>query len=438
MNDHNDINLSDTAAIIEAFGGIRPMAHKLDVPVSTVQGWKQRDTIPENRAGDVLAAAEAHEVDLSGIGSDSGNDDPVISEDVEPADAPPLAPEPLVIKSGAAGLKNGGGAFAIAVVALIVAVGVGGWMALGGGGSDDNVGSTEALERITDRLATLEETAKEGGNGSSLQQFAADFAELRTAVERISETRGDDTALSAKVEELDIRLKDTEAELDQMQIQADGDALSAAAAMAAAQDEIGQLRQQLAALGESGRGSGEGVTQAVGLALAAGRLQRTLDQGAPYQDAMANLRALSEGDATLGAILDRLAGQAGAGILTREALTQSFNAVARDVVAAAGGEAAGGWTDRALQRIQSVASVRRVGPDVTGDGPEARVARAEFKLRSGDMAGAVGELDDLTGAAAAAAEAWLTSARARLDADVAVGEIEALAIARLQSGNGGS
>ena len=42
MNDSINIDLSDTETIIKAFGGIRPMASKLDVPVSTVQGWKQR------------------------------------------------------------------------------------------------------------------------------------------------------------------------------------------------------------------------------------------------------------------------------------------------------------------------------------------------------------------------------------------------------------
>ncbi|NMM43766.1 hypothetical protein HH303_04715 [Rhodospirillaceae bacterium KN72] len=53
-------------AVIEAFGGIRPMAAKLDVAVSTVQGWKTRDHIPDNRWRDVITAADVHGVDLSG------------------------------------------------------------------------------------------------------------------------------------------------------------------------------------------------------------------------------------------------------------------------------------------------------------------------------------------------------------------------------------
>lgn len=52
-------------AVIEAFGGIRPMASKLDVAVSTVQGWKTRGHIPDSRWRDIIAAAGAHDIDLS-------------------------------------------------------------------------------------------------------------------------------------------------------------------------------------------------------------------------------------------------------------------------------------------------------------------------------------------------------------------------------------
>lgn len=48
---------SPAEAVIAAFGGIRPMAHKLGVPVTTVQGWKKRGSIPENRHAEIKAAA---------------------------------------------------------------------------------------------------------------------------------------------------------------------------------------------------------------------------------------------------------------------------------------------------------------------------------------------------------------------------------------------
>src|SRR5919205_265987 len=58
--------------VIQRFGGIRPMAQKLGVPVSTVQGWKERGAIPANRREEVLAAAARHNIaidptDLAGV-----------------------------------------------------------------------------------------------------------------------------------------------------------------------------------------------------------------------------------------------------------------------------------------------------------------------------------------------------------------------------------
>lgn len=50
--------------IIERFGGIRPTAHKLDIPVTTVQGWKKRGAIPLNRHADLRAAAAKHRIVL--------------------------------------------------------------------------------------------------------------------------------------------------------------------------------------------------------------------------------------------------------------------------------------------------------------------------------------------------------------------------------------
>ncbi len=51
-------------AIIEAFGGIRPMAKQLGLAVSTVQGWKERSAIPANRHDQIRAAAQKNSVDI--------------------------------------------------------------------------------------------------------------------------------------------------------------------------------------------------------------------------------------------------------------------------------------------------------------------------------------------------------------------------------------
>jgi hypothetical protein len=62
--------------VIGAFGGIRPMANKLGVPVSTVQGWKERGVIPESRHDEIRAAAKAHDVALDDADLDASAEVP--------------------------------------------------------------------------------------------------------------------------------------------------------------------------------------------------------------------------------------------------------------------------------------------------------------------------------------------------------------------------
>ncbi|MBV6631506.1 MAG: hypothetical protein KI792_00590 [Alphaproteobacteria bacterium] len=55
---------SATEQLIKLFGGIRPMATKLKIPVTTVQGWKKRQAIPANRHEEIAAGATKLEIEL--------------------------------------------------------------------------------------------------------------------------------------------------------------------------------------------------------------------------------------------------------------------------------------------------------------------------------------------------------------------------------------
>ena len=69
MTDHDgEANSSapkSATTIIGMFGGIRPMAKKLGIAVTTVQGWKERGVIPAARHADVLQAAERFGIPLT-------------------------------------------------------------------------------------------------------------------------------------------------------------------------------------------------------------------------------------------------------------------------------------------------------------------------------------------------------------------------------------
>lgn len=60
-------------AVIEAFGGIRPLAAKLDITPSTVQGWKERGTVPEARIDAVVKAAKENGIEPARLWNREGN-----------------------------------------------------------------------------------------------------------------------------------------------------------------------------------------------------------------------------------------------------------------------------------------------------------------------------------------------------------------------------
>ncbi len=64
-------NFPAVDAVIAAFGGIRPMATKLGISFTTVQGWKTRGQIPTARWPEVEAAATANGIDLAALPASS-------------------------------------------------------------------------------------------------------------------------------------------------------------------------------------------------------------------------------------------------------------------------------------------------------------------------------------------------------------------------------
>ncbi|ANC90597.1 hypothetical protein A6A40_00995 [Azospirillum humicireducens] len=82
--------------IVERFGGIRPMAHKLDTPVTTVQGWKKRGAIPLARHADLRTAAAKHRIKLDDADLDAATPsedrttDAAATAVITPADAVPV------------------------------------------------------------------------------------------------------------------------------------------------------------------------------------------------------------------------------------------------------------------------------------------------------------------------------------------------------------
>jgi hypothetical protein len=224
--------------------------------------------------------------------------------------------------------------------------------------------------------------------------------------------------------------------------------------------KLDSLATRLAALEEATTAAEARATGNAALALAVNQLQQALASQRPFAIELAALRDVAAGDPAVSdqvrAATDALAGRAENGLPTLIELRARFPQIARDVVAGARAESAAaavanaapgtggdtvatpGWLDSAMTKLSELVSVRPVGGDVEGDDAAAHAARAEAALAKGDLAGAVAELDALDGKAAEAAAPWLADARARLDAETAIGTLQSLAVARLApAGDGG-
>jgi uroporphyrinogen-III synthase/type II secretory pathway pseudopilin PulG len=95
-------------AVVERFGGIRPMAAKLGIAFTTVQGWKERGHIPPQRHAGILRIAAEHGIpldaeELTAVAPAAGAAEPEPAE--EKAEAAP--PEPPAIEAPPAPFEAG-------------------------------------------------------------------------------------------------------------------------------------------------------------------------------------------------------------------------------------------------------------------------------------------------------------------------------------------
>lgn len=309
-----------------------------------------------------------------------------------------------------------------------------------------------ALAALTDRLAALEATARTEGAGAAaedrLAALEAGLEALAAALE--AAPRAEPPALPAGIERLPERIGALEARLAELGAATAQAAVAVAPETAAAIESLRRENQTLrtalealqARLDEAA--AAEDRADGAALVLAVGQLRGALAAARPFERELQLLRDLAAGDPAIAAAIEPplapLADHAAAGVPTLAQLQLAFPPVAAEVARAAlaadaaaelgaGAAEEPGWAHRLVDQLGI--SVRPVGPDVAGEDPPARAARAEAKLAAGDLAGAVAELEGLSGPAAEAAADWLAAARARLAADEALAELQAAAVARL-------
>ncbi|MBT6111890.1 MAG: hypothetical protein HOH64_17515, partial [Rhodospirillales bacterium] len=179
--------------------------------------------------------------------------------------------------------------------------------------------------------------------------------------------------------------------------------------------------------------------RAAAFILSVGQLRDVVRRGAPYEQALEALSStlaptLDADDLdNVAAPMQALRDHAASGVPTLLQLQQSFGPVADAAFDAGGPELDDSWVAETLHQIKSIIRIRNTDASAKPGSVESSIARAANDISAGDLAGAVQVLSDLDGDAAAALQGWMSSARARLAVDDAVGYLHTLAIDQMMT-----
>jgi len=455
--------------IITAFGGIRPMAAKLGVAVSTVQGWRERGVIPRARHAQILHAAETHGIAIDRDALEASDHPPrgratppppktpvitieATAEETTDEDAAPAAPAAEApAEAPARGLRPV--SIVAAAVVLVAAVAIVGAVLLRDVwlppvGPESSPPGPDAAAAAT-RIATLEARVAALESAPPPEPPApGPIPEVEQARADIEALRADLTALSARLDSLALapptdggadaaalsalEARDAQRAQDIAALRARLDALSGLETrLGALADDVARLDERVAAGATPNPAPG---APRVALSLAVLQLRDALRGGAPFEEELRAVRELAVDmpEEERGALMEALApleplaasGVPGLGVLRAE-----FPALARAAIAAARGGGEGDFLSAILRRLSQLVTVRPLGP-VEGTDAKAIVARAEVYLEAGDLAACVRELESLRGPAADAAAPWLSKARMRLRATAALTRLGKISIAR--------
>ncbi len=480
-------NPLDAEEVIRLFGGIRPAAAKLGVPATTVQGWKTRGRIPDNRADLVRAAAARYGISLDAARSASSetSQEREMPRKTETRSESPAPEAGATMREGAdkdptprprpdhPAARTRGPGPAIAWTALILAL-----VALAGVATEPLWGP-----RLRTVLPYGSPAAENGSRAAEIEGLARRLAVAETRVRALGEqienrAPAPDSGLRERFLAMEKELGRLSARLDGLAAGPMADALerrmaalearvasspkavleSLAGRLDALGRDLGEVRRALGEVKERLRATEEriaaraveekldrlersaadlesrlgrleersrgGSDRAAALALALGQLEAAVLSGRPYAAALERMRRLGEGMPRLLSVLASLETGAEKGVPTRAALFQRFAEIAPRLAGEASFSGGTQLLDRVLKRIGSVVALRRVDENAGDVSP---VTRAERAVARGDLAAAVAALDGLGGPAGD----WVGAARRRLAAEAALEALQEIVVAVL-------
>ena len=463
--------LKNVDVLINRFGGMRPMARKMDVAVSTIQGWKKRDHIPSERVDDVVAAARANHVSLEGIKiPDMANQNERQSEKVT-EEAPlkassasantayvsstsPTRPQYTInpAKIRAQAVRRS----VFTTLGVLAVLGGMGYVLFG-----QEVEQVRELahnqEAVQQRFNSLETTMTNGLNALGVQVDTAMTAlglEQGQAGEVIYNKP---QTVMQRIEALEARFGGVSGDFDlgqlmtkfqSMTLSAEGQTemqnaladlknivLSMQGEMGELNTSLEQAQQDNDALSRSLENVSQKDLGAAAMLLALTQMRTSLDRSEPFADDLAMLKKLAgEDNPELQASIDRLAPYAESGVLTPEGLSEELRGLSSDIAAAKLRGENVSIKDKIMARLSQILSINKDGQPVMGTEDQKIVAAAQAALDRGDVRTAMQALNKLDGQAAQTAQPLVALAQQTLSAENLVTDLMQDLLAKMQGG----
>ena len=401
----------DAGRIVDAFGGVRPMAARLGIAATTIQGWKSRGNIPAARRPEVRDAAQAAGIDLSDLAMPDAATTATPAGDDAGSSATAAATTTVPAPQSA---RN------IAWLALAVAAMAGIAVAtqpLWAPRQSDAPSVGPAIDRLAARIAVLEAVP-----APNLGPLAARIDALEAASRSLLDAAArQEPAPPDLTPRLNTVMERLEALSTAMQM-ADRSESTVRAA------EVGAIRTELAALATRlddavVRDAPVGAA-AASLVLAIATLEDAVLSGAPFKMPLSVIERFAQGDAALAGFIALLSPHAGTGVPTHAQLVRDFQAIATQLSAPLWPESGVSWIDGVLEKIDSLVTIRRLED---GGGRASPVVQVERALADNDLARAVAALAATDGPGAA----WASRANSRIAANRAIAGLRLLALESL-------
>lgn len=256
--------------------------------------------------------------------------------------------------------------------------------------------------------------------------ISAEIASLRQEVAALanrSDTPSDDLAARVTALESSAPSGDTGALTERLST-IEGEIASMRSTTQASNADLDQRLQQAEA-----QINDRGPEQQAARAVAAAALKGAIDRGGSFEAELQTYGTVAEGDPAIA----KLQPFAAKGVLSRTELQRQASSVANAMIEAISQpDPDQGIASRLLSSAMSVVKVRKVG-DIEGDTPDAVVARFEDRLRSGDLPAAAREWDTLPEPAKTASQSF----KQELDARIQVEDLVGGTLTRAITGNQG-